>query len=265
MEDQVKQMTDMLVDSAREQTVVLAKELEENGQLSLPQQLAGVQYTNDDGEDYYIIIGLDLSRSTLARQLGATKILFYVFYDDKFIVEHYSSHLFGRFDESVNTEAFRQETKKLVVKIISDDCKTIKKRIEEEGISNIDPLLIPKNVQRKVLRLADNCTLSILGQTFEGAEGLKDYVREQTDSSQPYILDRCQLFPCFDAEDYANEYRFYRNFLICCDKQEADNKAKQMEQLSHFSNFCLVSSELPDDMRPMVYYADESMTLMLAY
>lgn len=265
MEDQVKQITDMLVDSAREQAAVLAKELESNGQLSLPQQLAGVQYTNDDGEDYYLVIGLDLSRSTLARQLGVTNILFYVFHDDKFVVEHYTSHLFGRFDETVCTEDFRQETKKLVMKIISDDCKTTRKRIEEDGISNADPLLVPEIVQRKVLCLPDNCTLSILGQTFEGAEGLKDYIREQTDSSQPYILDRCQRFPCFDAEDYANEFRFYRNFLVCHDKQEADDKAKQMEQLSHFSDFCLVSNELPDDMRPMVYYADESMTLMLAY
>ena len=132
MEDQVKQITDMLVDSAKEQTAVLVKELEKNRQLSLPQQLAGVQYTNDDGEDYYIVIGLDLSRSTLARQLGATNILFYVFHDDKFVVEHYTSHLFGRFDETVGTEAFRQETMKLVMKIISDDCKTIKKRIEED-------------------------------------------------------------------------------------------------------------------------------------
>ena len=38
MEDQVKQITDMLVDSAREQAAVLAKELESNGQLSLPRK-----------------------------------------------------------------------------------------------------------------------------------------------------------------------------------------------------------------------------------
>ena len=96
-------------------------------------------------------------------------------------------------------------------------------------------------------------------------EGLKEYVREQTDSSQPYILDRCQRFPCFDAEDYANEYRFYRNFLVCRDKQEANRKAKQMEKLPHFSDFCLVTNELPDTMRPMVYYKDETMEMTLAY
>ena len=255
MKDQVKQITGLLVDSARERTAVLAKDMESNGQLSLPHQLAVVQYTNDAGEDYYIVIGLDLPRSMLARRLGATIILFYVYYGDKFVVDHYTSHWFGRFYETVGTEAFRQETEKKVTEIISDDCKTIKKRIEKEGISNIN----------QVLCLPDNCTLSIHGQTFEGAEGLKDYVREQTDSSQPYIVDRCQRFPCFDSEDYANEYRFYRNFLICHDKQEADDKLKRMKQLPHSFNFCLVSDELPDDMRPMVYYADESMTLMLAY
>lgn len=265
MKDQVKQITDMLVDSAREQTAVLAKELEEKGRLSLPQQLAGVQYTNGDGEDFYIVIGLDLSRSTLARQLGATIVLFYVFHDDKFAVEHYTSHFFCRFDDTVGSEAFRQETKELVMKIICDDCKMIKKRIEEEGISNVDLLLVPEIVQRKVLCLPDNCTLSILGQTFEGVEGLKDYVREQTDSSQPYILDCCQRFPCFDAEDYANECRFYRNFLVCHDKREAERRSNQMERLSYFSDFCLVTNELSDDMRPMLYYEDESMTMMLAY
>lgn len=255
----------MLVDSARETVVVLVNELEENGQLSLPQELTGVQCTNDDGDDFYIVIVLDLSRSTLARQLGATNILFYVFHDEKFVIEHYTLHSFVRFDETVGTDAFRQETENLVAKFISDDFKSVKRRIEAEGISNIDPLLVPENVQRKVLRLTDNCTLSIFGQVFEGVEGLKDYIREQTDSSRPYILDRCQLFPCFDAEDYANEYRFYRNFLVCRDKQEADNKARQMKQLHHFSNFCLVNNELSDNMRPMIYYMDESMEMMLAY
>lgn len=265
MEEHVKQITDMLVDSAKAQAAVLAKELNENGQLSLPQQLAGIRCTNDDGDTFIVVIGLDLSRSTLARQIGATNILFYVFHDDKYVVEHYTSHSFGRFDETVGTDAFRQETKKLVTKVIIDEFKSVKVRIDVEGICNIDTLLVPEKVQRKVLCLADNCTLSIQGKTFEGAEGLKEYVREQTDSSQPYILDRCQRFPCFDAEDYANEYRFYRNFLVCRDKQEANRKAKQMEKLPHFSDFCLVTNELPDTMRPMVYYKDETMEMTLAY
>ena len=266
MEDQVKQIADMLVDSAREQTTALAKELEKSGQISIPQQLAGVQCTNDDGEEFLLVICFDLSRSMLARQLEELDFLFYVFYNDKYVMEHYVSlNSFDRFDNIVASDSFLEETKKMVMENISDEFKSVKKRIESEGISNIDSLLVPREVQRKVLCLADNCTLSILGQVFEGVEGLKDYVKEQTDSSTPYILDRCRLFPCFDAEDYATEYRFYRNFLICKDKQEADNKVMQMEKLPHFCDFCLVSNELADEMRPMIYYKDESSTMMLAY
>lgn len=184
------------------------------------------------------------------------------------MLEHYTSvNSFSRFDDMVSTDSFQKETQAKVEKVINDEFKSVKKCIEDDGICNVDPLLVPEAVQHKLLRLADNCSLSILGHVFEGAEGLKDYVREQSDSSRPYILDRCQRFPCFDAEDYANEYRFYRNFLVCRDKQEADKnkKTKQMEQLSHFSDFCLVSNDLPDSMRPMVYYKDESMSMMLAY
>lgn len=175
----------------------------------MPQQLAGIQCTNDDGDTFIVVIGLDLSRSTLARQIGVTNILFYVFHDDKYVVEHYTSHSFGRFDETVGTDAFRQETKKLVTKVIIDEFKSVKVRIDVDGICNIDTLLVPEKVQRKVLCLADNCTLSIQGKTFEGAEGQKEYVREQTDSSQP-ILDRCQRFPCFDAEDWREVDKAHR-------------------------------------------------------
>lgn len=99
----------------------------------------------------------------------------------------------------------------------------------------------------------------------QGIDAIKDYWLSQTDSSQPYIIERSQRFPCFDAEDYATEWRFYRNFLICHSKQEADKKTKDMKQLRENSNFCLVNKNLPADMRPIVYYEDESTSMLLAY
>ena len=61
------------------------------------------------------------------------------------------------------------------------------------------------------------------------------------------------------------EHRFFRNYLICCDKQDADAKAEALEQRPQSGDFCLVSDSLPDDMRPMVYYRDESGTMLLAF
>lgn len=137
---------------------------------------------------------------------------------------------------------------------------------EEENISRSAPFLVPQEVQHQVVELPCETPISIFGQVFEGIDGLKSYCyREQTDESQPYVLDRCKLFPCFDYEDYANECRFYRNYLICRSKKEADRKVQRLEQLKTGNDFCLVHDELPNDMRPMVYYRDESRSMLLAY
>ena len=130
---------------------------------------------------------------------------------------------------------------------------------------DIKSMIVPDNVQMDFRQIPSDCTLSICGVVFEGIDAIKDYWLSQTDSSQPYIIERSKRFPCFDSEDYATEWRFYRNFLICHSKQEADKKAKDMEQLRESSNFCLVNKNLPADMRPMVYYMDESTSMILAY
>ena len=147
----------------------------------------------------------------------------------------------------------------------SDDLMALKQLRACEGSSVLVQVVVPKKSQHEVLKLMDFCMLSIRGHVFAGIEGLMKYWHEQTESSEPYILDRCQRFPCFYAEDFVNEHRFYRNFLICNNKKEADKNAEQMKQLPNSSNFCLVNNNLPDEMRPMVYYMDENMTMLLAY
>ena len=117
----------------------------------------------------------------------------------------------------------------------------------------------------KLIRLPMECTISIGGVAFDGIDSIRAYMRNQTDSSQPYIVDKCKLFPCFDSEDYANENRFYRNYFFFRSKQEADEKAPKIANLQSSGNCCLANDSLPADMRPMVYYMDESTTMLLAY
>ena len=138
--------------------------------------------------------------------------------------------------------------------------------VEEEDVSSPDTFLVPREIQHKVVELPCDTPLSVFGHVLDGIDGIRAYCyQEQGDDSQPYIINRCKQFPCFDAYDRMYEHRFFRNYLICCDKQDADAKAKALEQRPQSGDFCLVSDSLPDDMRPMVYYRDESGTMLLAF
>ena len=134
--------------------------------------------------------------------------------------------LFGSFADTVSSEEFRKETEKHMKQLAADEGRGMKTLICDMGTCAILSLIVPDKVQMDLRRIPWGCTLSIGGVFFEGIEALMDYWRNQTDNSQPYIIDLCQLFPCFDAEDYATERRFYRNFLICHSKQEADKKTR---------------------------------------
>ena len=91
------------------------------------------------------------------------------------------------------------------------------------------------------------------------------YIQTQTNSSEPYVIEYSKRFPCFDAEDYATERRFYRNFLICQSKADADKKAEKINQLKESNRTRLTQKDLPADMRPMVYYEDDKYSMLLAF
>lgn len=162
-------------------------------------------------------------------------------------------------------DEFKKETKKHIGELTTDDGCGTKTRIRNLGTYSIQSLKVPDKVQMDLRKIPSDCTLSICGLVFDGIDEIIDYWRNQTDNSQPYIIERCQRFPCFDAEDYATERRFFRNFLICHSKEEADKKAKSMERLQESSNFCLVNNDLSEWMRPMLYFEDESTFMIIAY
>jgi len=265
MEELVKKIVDSLIEQAKVKARELAEQLETEGQIAVPQPLAEETWSNSRGEEFTVVIMLNLPQSEFGRQLGRAILQLYTVYDDKYVLNNYMAGLFGFFADTVSSEEFRKETEKRIKELTADDGRGMKILIGDMGTCAIQSLIVPDKVQMDLRRIPWGCTLSIGGVVFEGIEALMDYWRNQTDDSQPYIIDRSRLFPCFDAEDYATERRFYRNFLICHSKQEADKKAKNMEQLRGRSNFCLVNNDLPADLRPMVYYEDESTSMILAY
>ncbi len=265
MDESVKKIVDGLIEQAKVKAKELAEQLETKGEIAVPHPLAEELWTNSQGEEFTVIIMLNLPQSEFGRQLGRTILQLYTVYDDNYVVNNYMAGLFDFFADTVTSEKFRKETERRMEELTADDGRGMKIRIGDMGICAIQSLIVPDKLQMDLRRIPWDCTISIGGVVFKGIEALMDYWRNQKDNSQPYIIDRSRLFPCFDAEDYATERRFYRNFLICHSKQEADKKAQSMEQLHGSYNFCLVNNNLPEDMRPMGYFEDESISMLVAY
>ncbi len=264
MEDSMKQLVDSMIDHAKEEAMKLADQWEKEGQIALPQILAEDVWTNSLGDEFAIAIVLNLSETDIGKQLGMTSLEFLTIYDGKYVTNNYMVGMFGPFAETVASDEFRKETEKFIGKLTADDGSGMKNRIRKLGTYAIQSFIIPETVQMSLLQLPSDCTLSVSGVVFKGVDAILDYVRTQTDSARPYIIERSQRFPCFDSSDYAYENRYYRNFLICQSKQEADIKVVYMKQLKEESNFRLANKSLPANMRPMVYFKDEDTSMVLA-
>lgn len=260
----MKKLIDSMIDQAQVKAGELAEHLKAGGQVALPQLLAKENWTNGKGEEFRLIIMLKLLRSDVGRQIGLTSFRIHTIYDGMFVTDYYV--MSGSFADNISSDEFRKKTERFVMRLKNDDGSKMKTKINNQGVNAIRVLEVPDSVQMDFGRLPADCTLSIFGKIFEGIETIKDYWRNQTDSSRPYIIERSERFPCFDSSDYAYENRYFWNFLICRSKREADRKAKDLAQLQVVGgNFRLVSENLPTNMRPMVYFEDESTSMLLAY
>ena len=266
MEELVKKFIDSLIEQAKTEAAKLAKQKESEGHITVPQPLAEGAWINSKGDEFNVIIMLSPSQSTIGRQMGMTSLQLYTEYNGKFVMDYYRAGMFGSFAGAVSSEEFKIETEKFIGRLTDNDGIGMKTRISNLGTCAIQSLIVPDKVQMDLRQISSDCTLSICGVVFEGIDAIKDYWRNQTDGSQPYIIERSLRFPCFDSSDYAYENRYFWNFLICHSKQDAEKKAKSMEQLEVVGgNSRLVSENLPADMRPMVYYEDDSTFMILAY
>lgn len=265
MEESVKKLIDHMIGQAVVEAKNLSERLEKKEQIELPQVLSEGNWVNSMGDEFEVAIVLNQSQTDLGRQMGLTSLEFYTVYDGKLVTDNYIAGMFSPFADIVSSPEFRSETERFIGRLTTGDGGAMKTRITKLGIVAIQSFIVPEIVQLNILSLPVGCTLSVGGMVFEGIEGIMDYVRTQTEGSSPYIVERSQRFPCFDSSDYAYENRYFRNFLICHSKQEADIKAKKMTQLREGGNFCLVNNNLSADMRPMLYYQDEDRSMTLAF
>lgn len=117
----------------------------------------------------------------------------------------------------------------------------------------------------KTIIIHQSCdkNIEILGHVYHGIQDIKNQC--YSESGPLVILDNCQLFPCFDCDDYATEIRFFRNYLFCKSNEEAARKGAIFQRSEiRAGNYCLIGEDMPEEMLPMVYYEDESKEVIVA-
>ena len=136
----------------------------------------------------------------------------------------------------------------------------------------------------KIKECSINQPITILGHTFKG---LNDIIRHVELSSSNYryrdglwcnvprqfketggyadihIGELYEKYPCFDAEDYANENRYYQNFIFRKYPITNDD-LETLYDLPQSTNFCKVTEQIPEEVLPILYYKGEGSTMLLA-
>ena len=77
MEDSEKKLIDSLIEQAKTEAEKLAKQLEAEGQIAVPQPLAEGTWSNSKADEFNVIIMLSPSQSTIGRQMGMTSLQLY--------------------------------------------------------------------------------------------------------------------------------------------------------------------------------------------
>lgn len=122
-----------------------------------------------------------------------------------------------------------------------------------------DEFSVESGEESKVVRLDKNCKIHVMGHTFHGIEEIMSWK-----GKEPVILEKSKLFPCFDSYDYASENRFYHNFLFCKNEEDANEKRPIYDAIPRGYG-CVIDRRYPENLRPLVYYGDESNEMLLFY
>lgn len=104
------------------------------------------------------------------------------------------------------------------------------------------------------MEIAKNSKIKIFGVTFNGLMDIKKYAIEGTPKDGVFVGDDSKLYPCFDRFDYANENRFYWNFVFAKSKEELDDKLQKLKSMSGRCNYCKLTTEL----HPMIYFEGDT-------
>ena len=155
-----------------------------------------------------------------------------------------------------------------------------RKNVYEVGNGYAERVLPPFDTTREVTiqNVSINNEMEILGHVFHGLKDIQEHVemslyrsysRGQADVRNAKA--RCNIhvgemwmpYPCFDAEDYANEYRTYQNYILR-ERPITQDDMKTLSELPSKGNECRISECMPAEMLPLVYYVGDGDTMLVA-
>mgnify|MGYP005917180747 CR=1 FL=1 len=131
----------------------------------------------------------------------------------------------------------------------------IDKQMLEQAVQSVKDEMEPYTV----VRLPRNAELSVGSHIYKGVDDLKS--RNKIPGAG--VNSRMLLFPCFDSSDYAYENRYYYNFWFC-EKQSEEWQAV-CDLIVPLGEYCFINKNLSLDTLPLVYYKDDSKTMLYAY
>lgn len=156
-----------------------------------------------------------------------------------------------------------------------------RQNVYEVGIGYTERVLPPFDTTREVTiqKVSIKDDIEILGHVFHGLKDIKehvemslyrDYSRGQANTREPkttcevHVGEMWMPYPCFDAEDFANEDRTFQNFIFR-KRAITQNDMKALSELPSHSNECRISDSMPAEMLPMVYYVGDGNSMLVCH
>ena len=155
-----------------------------------------------------------------------------------------------------------------------------RKNLYEVGIGYAERVFPPFDTTREVTiqKVSINDDVEILGYVFHGLKDIQEHVemslyrsysRGQADVREAkaycniHVGEMWMPYPCFDAEDYANEDRTYQNYILR-KRPITQDDMKTLSELPLEGNECRISECMPAEMLPLVFYVGDGDTMLVA-
>lgn len=155
-----------------------------------------------------------------------------------------------------------------------------RQNVYEVGIGNAERILPPFDITREatIEKVSIKDDIEILGHVFHGLKDIQEHVemslykcysRGQANVREPkaccnvHVGEMWMPYPCFDAEDFANEDRTYQNYILR-ERPITQDDMKTLSELPSKGNECRISECMPAEMLPLVYYVGDGDTMLVA-
>ena len=155
-----------------------------------------------------------------------------------------------------------------------------RQNVYEVGVGYAERILPPFDTTREVViqKVSIKDDVEILGHIFHGLKDIQEHVemslyrsssRGQADAREPqaccdiHVGEMWVPYPCFDAEDFANENRTYQNYILR-KRPITQDDMKALSELPSKGNGCRISECMPAEVLPLVYYAGDGDNMLVA-